>query len=613
MQYRPDIDGLRAVAVLPVIFFHAGFQAFGGGYVGVDVFFVISGYLITSLIVAEMDAGRFSIVSFYERRARRILPALIAVIVVSGVLSSILLLPDEFYAFAKSAIGAALFSSNIVFWSEAGYFDAAAHTKPLLHTWSLGVEEQYYIFYPVFLLILGRFRRAHWAAIIFPIAVASFAISVWGVAKSPPGAFYLAPARAWELLLGGLLALGAVPALRGRIVRELAAAAGLALIAWGVFAYTAGTPFPGANALAPCLGAALLIHAGASDPPAVNRLLALRPIVFAGLISYSLYLWHWPAFVFARYYLFRSLTPLEAAAVIGGSILAAIVSWRFIERPFRGARSRIGRRAVVTCAVTATAALVAFGTAGVATGGWAQRFPDVAKVDRSGFAPFRFGTCLMETNQTFQDWQGDACFLDTAGPVNALLWGDSHSAQYVSGLTAHRHAIGYRILQFSMGSCPPVFGFDPGQWSPNCLAFNPHVLDVIKRYDIKTVIMAANWKVSMAEHLDLADLTKTIEVLQRNGLKVIVIGQVPFFEFPAKNLVHRVRDGDFAPIAMDPDINKRIAAHVNGAAFVDPLPVFCVGAKCRFRDGDTLLFLDYAHLSAVGSERVVASFLPILK
>lgn len=323
MRYRADIDGLRAVAVLPVVLFHAGFAAFGGGYVGVDVFFVISGYLITRIIAREVREGRFSVLSFYERRIRRIFPALAAVVLFSWFASAYLLLPSAFKDFSQSAAAAALFVSNLLFWRESGYFSPAADSKPLLHTWSLSVEEQFYLLLPLLLLLLRSRPKASRQLALGALAVASFGVSVWLVNGWPTAAFYFSGGRAWELLLGSLLALDGLPRPGNRRSTEALAAAGLGLIAWSVFAYTSFTPFPGWAALPPCLGAAMILLAGERGRSGASAVLSLAPIVWIGRISYSLYLWHWPLLVAAKLYKIEALTWQELMLWLTASFAAA--------------------------------------------------------------------------------------------------------------------------------------------------------------------------------------------------------------------------------------------------------------------------------------------------
>ncbi|MEO1020870.1 MAG: acyltransferase, partial [Pseudomonadota bacterium] len=330
LNYRPDIDGLRALAVLAVVFYHAGFDIVGGGFVGVDVFFVISGYLITSIIMKDIQsADGFSIAKFYERRARRIFPALFAVIFASSIAAFFILTPLELDRFARSAIAATLFVSNIFFRYQTGYFAGDADEQPLLHTWSLAVEEQFYIFFPLFLMFVHRFLPRRISLLVLLVAIVSLAMALVGIRFSTAAAFYLAPPRAWELMLGALLALGAVPTLRWRLGRELVAIVGLAAIAWSVTRFDEATIFPGFAALLPTFGTAALIWAGMGPGTSlVNRLLSQKPLVFVGLISYSLYLWHWPLIVFHEFSVAHRPSPRELLVILAISFVLAIISWR---------------------------------------------------------------------------------------------------------------------------------------------------------------------------------------------------------------------------------------------------------------------------------------------
>ena len=363
MHYRPDIDGLRTVAVVPVLLFHAGL-GLSGGFTGVDVFFVISGYLITTLLLGEMDERRFSLLGFYERRARRILPALFTVLIATTVAALLLMTPTDLVSYAKSAASTAGFLANIWFYTQEGYFTEAAELKPLLHTWSLGVEEQYYLLFPPLLwlvLLLGRNRPP---AILLALAgLASFALSVQGAIDAPKAAFYLPHYRVWELLLGSGLALATARGWLARPARHawLAAAAGLAglaMIAAAALLYGPETRFPGAAALLPCLGAALVIWSGTSPRTPAARLLALPPLVWIGKLSYSLYLWHWPIIAFAVYRKGEDLAASEGLACLALALVLSALSWRLVEQPFRN-RARLSRRAIFASAATATALTLA--------------------------------------------------------------------------------------------------------------------------------------------------------------------------------------------------------------------------------------------------------------
>ncbi len=303
-KYRPDVDGLRAVAVLAVLFFHTEFAPFRSGFVGVDIFYVISGYLITSILVRELREGKFSILSFYERRMRRIFPALYTVLLFCIVGGTILFDPKEMTAFGKTLLSTTLFVSNFYFWHSAqplGYFDTTAGPQVLLHTWSLSVEEQFYLFFPVTLFLLYRWTKGRVNALLIALTVASFGLNIWATQHRPVVAFYWIMPRAWELLAGALLATKAVPLLRNRIVREIAGLVGLGMIVIALGVPIASKSFPGYFVLLPCIGAWLVMYAGEAGPCLVRSVLSFRPLVFIGVISYSLYLWHWPIIVFSRH------------------------------------------------------------------------------------------------------------------------------------------------------------------------------------------------------------------------------------------------------------------------------------------------------------------------
>ena len=352
IAYRSEIDGLRALAVVPVILFHAGIQGFSGGYVGVDVFFVISGYLITLIILAEQDAGTFTLLRFYERRARRILPALMLVLFCTLPMAWLWLLPDAMESFGRSLLGVSFFTSNIVFWRESGYFEQVAELKPLLHTWSLAVEEQYYVLFPLLLGVLHR-RSHRWVVgSLLAIAAISLVIAQWGSEESPTAAFFLLPARAWELLLGSFAAIHVVrhglPTWRPPVA-NVASLLGLAMIVWAVVVFDKSTPFPGLPALLPTLGTVMIILF-ATPATWAGRLLGHSWPVGVGLISFSAYLWHQPLFAFARH---RSLDEPSDGLLLslaGASLALAYLSWRFVEQPFR-ARTNISKRTVVVLAV----------------------------------------------------------------------------------------------------------------------------------------------------------------------------------------------------------------------------------------------------------------------
>jgi peptidoglycan/LPS O-acetylase OafA/YrhL len=457
MIYRREIDGLRALAVLPVILFHAGFHLFGGGYVGVDVFFVISGFLITSILLAEIDSGSFSILGFYERRARRILPALFVVMAVCLPFAWIWLMPDEMKSFADSLIAVSGFSSNILFWKESGYFETATELKPLLHTWSLAVEEQYYVFFPLLLMAAMRLGRRWTLALLMLAALLSLAVAQWGVKHNPNAAFYLLPTRGWELMIGAVIAfLPAQSAERPGLHKQLLSLAGLALITGAIFLLDKQTPFPGVYALLPTIGAGLIIYFATAET-ITGKLLGSKALVGIGLISYSAYLWHQPLFAFARLRTFDTAGPTLMATMALLSLLLAWLTWRYVERPFRD-RRRISGARIFAFSVAGSLAFVAIGLAGHLTQGFPGRF-DAATIAAITPAKTRFDE---ESKQVpFADERGlkHCQFGDPNGSRTFVLYGDSHAQAIFSELDRELRAKGIKGVFINNEICliPDVF------------------------------------------------------------------------------------------------------------------------------------------------------------
>ena len=366
LRYRSEIDGLRALAVVSVILFHAGFSSFSGGFVGVDVFFVISGYLITTIIVEDIENKKFSIVNFYERRARRILPALFFVMLCCIPFSFAWMLQNQIRDFSQSLVAVSLFASNILFWRESGYFAAAADEKPLLHTWSLAVEEQYYVLFPIFLFLTWRFgrRSVFWMIVVF--AAISLALSEWGWRNMPTANFYLAPTRVWEILSGSIAAFLVYK--NGVRKNNTFSILGLLLILFSIFFYDESTPFPSLYATVPILGVVLVVLYADRETIAA-KLLSAKLFVGVGLISYSAYLWHQPLFAFAR---IRDINEYDGRLMMILSVMSLVLayfSWRFVEVPFRN-REVFTSRAVVLVSTTFFSALLCVGVLGHKTNGF---------------------------------------------------------------------------------------------------------------------------------------------------------------------------------------------------------------------------------------------------
>lgn len=615
LPYRRDIDGLRALAVGVVVLFHAGVSALGGGFVGVDVFFVISGYVIGRGIVAEVEAGRFGVAGFYERRIRRILPVLVAVLAGSAVTAALLLEPAAQADVARSAAATAGFASNLLFWKSSGYFDVAAQTRPLLHTWSLAVEEQFYLFIPLLLPLALRVSRRVAGAAVLAAGLASLALSVALTAAAPSANFYLLPPRAWELLVGTLLVF--VGPTRSRPLREAIALLGLGLILWAVLAYDEAVAFPGLAALPPCLGAALLIQAGkpspGSAPTLVGRLLGAGPCVAVGLVSYALYMVHWPVIVFTRYALLRDPAGHEIAGVIALSLLLALAARRWIETPLRHPAIRPPRARLFARTI-----LVLLAVVGIGLGVAARIGPDpdgaMARLARLEHEEWLGGRCFLE-NQPAADWAGEACWRNRGTGRRALLWGDSFAAHYAPGLVRNAGALSHDVLQYTFAGCPPILAYGSNA-KPGCRAFNARVPELVREQGIDTVVLAARW--DLVPPRILADLPDTIARLKRAGVGVVVIGSSPVFAFDVAVLAARGAgarpDGTAAWYAGPGHPTAAAMAGLTaGATLIDPRPAFCDGPLCRYRAQGTDLFVDVGHFSPEGSDRAVRAYFPFLR
>jgi len=499
MRYRREIDGLRALAVLPVIAFHAGFALFSGGFVGVDVFFVISGYLITSIILVEREKGRFSLAGFYERRARRILPALFVVMLACLPAAWLLLLPGDMRDFAKSLVAVPVFSSNVLFWKEAGYFDSGAELKPLLHTWSLAVEEQYYLFFPLLLLAGWRFGKKQLACALAVLALVSLLAAEWGTRNFPSAAFYLLPTRGWELLVGALLAFHLLAQPEGsntpRPLREAGSLAGVACIAAAIFLFDSETPFPGAYALLPVLGTALVILF-ADHTTHAGKWLGHRLLVGVGLISYSAYLWHQPLFAFARH---RSLGEPATATLLllcALTVLLAWLTWKFVEMPFRD-RSKTSAKTIFIAAATGAVLFIALGITGWQQGGFSARFP--AFVQKMDLTRKEFRRVQKNCSATPAVAGAPTCTLGNAGNLTGVMLGDSHAEALADALgekLAEKN-LGMRLL--SATGCAPIAGVQRREY-PGCAAHNDNAhAFVLASQQIHRVVLMARWTLALEE------------------------------------------------------------------------------------------------------------------
>ncbi|GGY96711.1 acyltransferase family protein [Novosphingobium colocasiae] len=618
MKYRAEIDGLRAVAVLPVILFHAGFPLFRGGFVGVDVFFVISGFLITTILVDEIAQGRFSIAGFYERRARRILPALFAVMALCLPFAWAWLMPGPFRDFSRSIAAVSLFASNVEFWQESGYFAAASETKPLLHTWSLAVEEQYYVVFPLFLAAFWRLGRTRLTWLVTACALASLLLSEWAWRHYPNANYFLAPTRVWELFAGSIAALEVER--RGKQGNPLAAngvlaMVGLIVVIAALLFYGPAVPFPSVYALPPILGVVLLLLFARRDTLA-GRILAHPALVGVGLISYSAYLWHQPLFAFARVRAMDEPGHALMAVLALASLGFGYLSWRFVERPFRKADGGFSRGAIFAMSGAGLALFLALGVAGASAPAHRARIAMLtpeqralyAYVESNPAAMYRAGSCLLYATQ------GPAAFTpDCAGDGRVVVWGDSHAAAIAPGLRRYWPD----LAQYTAAACPPLLGRNNAS-QPNCAADNAHVLDLIRKRRPQTVILAGNWMLYQTSSLE-ADLARTISALRAAGIdRIYVLGSLPQF---APSLPERLIAAGIGldraasapvPVAGLADIDTAIAraATAQHAQFVSLLDLLCGSGRCAAVVPDGAGFAplawDSSHLTSAGSDYLAA-------
>uniref|UniRef100_Q07SJ4 Acyltransferase n=1 Tax=Rhodopseudomonas palustris (strain BisA53) TaxID=316055 RepID=Q07SJ4_RHOP5 len=651
MRYRSDIDGLRAVAVIPVVLFHAGLPGFGGGFVGVDVFFVISGYLITSLIADDLSTGTFSIAKFYERRIRRIFPALIVVLLFVLFVGYFLFTPDDYRSLGSSVDATILFLSNMFFWQQVGYFDSASSLKPLLHTWSLSIEEQFYAVYPLLLLLLRRFSHQTKLIVLVSTFLISFVAAAAMVFYKPSAAFYLGPFRAWELLGGGLVALGLLPNRATNAARQICAVLGLLLVLLPEVFYSATTRFPGLTAAPPVLGTMLIIWTGGLGSTIVRKLLSSPPLTSIGKASYSLYLWHFPIFAFSHYVTIGKINFLNSIALCIASVVISFASLYVVERPFRRKSSPRTTARLVSTAVGAMACVAMIGVYVVTNDGLRGRFDlqTITLLDTERENTAHAMKCMSLGDKLIAPQ--DACRYGASGVrPSVLLWGDSHSAVTATAISdaAHRH--GAAFLYAGSVDCPPGLGFDiasdhgPGFVSTPgyqyCGEYNGAMLrSAVSSEHIKTVVISARWtnwrigepgspaegpvdirlrnSLGTAQTLDgnkqifAEGFEKLVMALLDAGKVVWVVGPVPEPSVVVPRALYVQHLGldrsDFdIPESVFFTKNKWILAYWQNLSekypirFVWPHSVLCSKGTCKVSDNGAPLYFDHNHLSKAG-------------
>ena len=609
MKHRNDIDGLRCIAVGSVVLYHCGFARFlPGGFVGVDVFFVISGFLITNIIAADMARGDFSIFKFYDRRIRRILPALFAVYAFVIVSSLIVMLPLELADVGKSMISSAFFVSNIYFYFTTNYFDASADINSVLHTWSLSVEEQFYIFLPIMLYCLAGLKSGARAAIVATLGIVSFVACVWIMRTDRDAAFYLVHYRAWELLIGSMLALGYPKRVTNVAVNNLLGAVGLCLIGGSVLLLTESDPFPGVSALPTCLGAALILYSGMSGQTVIGRLLSLWPIRFVGLVSYSFYLWHWPVWVVSNQ-IFR-IGRFESVIVILISFVLAVISWRFIETPFRQKRGEAivpgrtlgwGVGGLVVSSVLATGAI------------YLPLFrdipPEVSQVASylkyDAGQSYRSGRCFLTSGNTFDAYDKAGCLDISDSKQDVFLIGDSHGAQYYPGLSSDASV---NVLQATASGCKPVVG---ATGEKRCTELMSYIFkEFLPSHHVDTIVLAGRWELS-----DIPALRATAGVLKASANRVVVLGPIVEYNIPLPRILaqdiywrHAEDVSDYTRTdrrSVDSAIQKAVLG--TNLEYVSVIDAVCPEGKCTLWSGiGKPLQFDYGHLTADGSKLVVS-------
>ncbi len=615
-DYRYDVEGLRALAVGIIILFHFGVRGFSGGFIGVDVFFVISGYLITNILLRELRSGRYSIREFYCRRILRIFPNLFVMVAVTSAICAAVMLPQALERYGLSVIAALTFWSNLYFAATISYFRPEAATSPLIHTWSLAVEEQFYIFWPLILAALARLTRRVTTMWLGAIILASLTISVIWLAADPNGAFYLIPSRVWEFALG---ALASQLTLSHRIkpwIWEIIAGASLLAIMVCTKLYSDQTPFPGLAALPPSLGTMVIIVAGTHHRTWVARLLSLPPMVLCGQMSYSLYLWHWPIIVLAHTALFlRDSWQLE----LGGLALTFGVSWlawRFVESPFRTQKFRaMSSRYIFVPAAAATAVLTGVAAVTVIMHGFPGRLsPSLQQVaafeNYDGDAHYRAGSCFVNSNRAVFD---PACLTLHPGHRHVLLIGDSHAAQLWPGLSAS--LLGTDILQATRIGCPPALRRDRAS-APCQVFFRDMLTRWLPSHSVDAVILAGNWQAD-----DIGYVAGTVKQITPYA-PVVVIGPVPQYETDLPRLLV-MADGDPhapvlrryqspEPLQFDLEL-RRATLGLARVSYVSPIAALCPAGQCQVYAGkDVPLQFDYGHLTAEGSRLLAPAIVAAL-
>ncbi len=628
LNYRPDIDGLRAIAVLSVILFHINKTLIPGGFIGVDIFFVISGFLISLNILKDLERGRFSIADFYRRRIKRIAPPMLIVVGLTLVAAQFVLLPEDAERTADSGLWSLLSLANVYFWlyQDTSYFAAASSEIPLLHLWSLGIEEQFYIFWPLILMALYRPSRATlFFCIAAIVGIGSFLLGEILFGQAPSFIYYMLPTRAGELLMGGLVAFFVLRNLGAKISEKLVAPmaiAGILLIGFSFFLLSEGQVFPGLRAIPPTLGTAMLIFAGHCNNNPVSRLLALRPMVWVGLISYSAYLWHWPLLAFYRYG-HREIGLFAGAIIFALTMFFAWLTFRFVEGPSRRSKAStfqvLLRQFAIPAGALAVFALAAMKLDGYGLRWFSPEYKTQATALRQETLPaYSYKYVCQRQKLTLADTNDPNCVVgvdSNAAPI-AILWGDSNAAHYIGMIGAFAKKENFRFRNIAVGACPPLFG-DPAPYVTAARLADCRESAAIAKQAIApftTIIISANWPVYQERSAQfLQAFFETVNTLEKSGKHIVLIGKVPIFQTydrrcEEKALSYPALDCPTFTATLDADVGqineklKAFAAGKSNVKYFDSAHYLCPQNRCSpFDSKGRPNYYDASHLSMPAS------------
>lgn len=640
MNYRPEIDGLRALAVLPVIFFHAGFSWSKGGFIGVDIFFVISGYLITNIIISEMYEGKFSLLKFYERRSRRILPALFFVMLLSIPFAWYFLPPGSMKDFGQSLSAVSIFSSNFLFWLESDYFAAEAELKPLLHTWSLAIEEQFYILFPILLILIWSFDIKWKIVILGIIFFISLGISHYGAQNFSSANFYLLPSRAWELLLGVFVAI--ILKHRGHLKSHLSnqtlSLFGLLMISYSIIVFNEDTPFPSLHTLIPTIGTAILIYSAVPNTLA-NNFLRIRVIVGMGLISYSTYLWHQPIFSFARYALLGDVSNLFLLCLCIISIVLAYLSWKYVEAPFRN-KGNFSQKQIFSFSICGIILFFIVGASIHINRGFPERVGFNDELLSSFDMPKEENCFQTPYNHIEKEW---GCYLgEKKDDLDFIVYGDSHALALKNVIDDLAKELNVKVFFTGSSACPPLLGIHPKsekeiQEKNNCFLLNKRVSKFAVKESIKGIILSARWSYYTSEgykgndskYLSMSStgpfsldksivafeegINNTIDFYKKNNISIHILSQPPHQKYLPRSAYVKLLRGSSIELLSVPKAEfeelEFFTNHVfkkksNEIIFHDLKNVFCNDNTCPLGSKNQSYYFDEDHLSSVGAKKI---------